>query len=68
MTAIGGKRYNIKLETKLPPLQKPILSKAQQQEEYYIKSKTRIAKDKWNELKLQIHCNKLEWVDIMIGI
>ena len=52
-----------KLGQKLPPLKKRRLSKKYQKEEDEIKRKLHKANQYWNDWKLQIHSNKLEWVN-----
>ena len=52
-----------KLGQKLPPLNKRRLIKKSQKEEDEIKRKLHEANQSWDDFKLQIHWNKIEWVD-----
>ena len=52
-----------KLGQNLPPLKKSKLSKKSQKEEDKIKRRLTKANQYWNNWKLQIHWNKLEWVN-----
>ena len=51
-----------KLGQKLPPLNKSRLGKKSQEKEGEIKRKLHEANQAWNDWKLQVHWNKLEWV------
>ena len=64
LTDMGGKWYINKLNAKLPPLKRPILSrKSHTKRRLYQGKKTILKNDNWNDWKLQTHWNKLEWVD-----
>ena len=64
MTDIGGGWYMAKSARGLPPLKLTKLSKKSQERKNYIQKKLFEANRWWNDWKFQLHCNKLEWVDI----
>ena len=62
LTDIGVKFYINNLRYKPPPIKRPILIKEEQK--YDIKARLQKSNDNWNDWKIQIHWNKLEWVNI----
>ena len=52
-----------KLGQNLKPLKKRKLSKKYQKEEDEIKRRLTEANQEWNDLKFQMHWNKLEWLN-----
>ena len=52
-----------KITRVLPPLKITKLSKKAQERQNYIQHKLFEANRWWNDWKLQLYCNKLEWVD-----
>ena len=63
MTDIGGGWYLAKSAGGLPPWKRTKLSKKAQERQDYIQKKLYEANRWWNDSKLQLHWNKIEWVD-----
>ena len=63
MIDIGGEWYMGKNTRGLPPLSTNKLSKKAQERQDIIQIKIYEANKRWNDWKLQLHWNKLEWVD-----
>ena len=64
MTDIGGGWYLKKCARGLPPLKRTKLSKKAQERHDYIQNKLYEPNSWWNGWKLQLHWNKIEWVDL----
>ena len=47
----------------LPPLKGTKLSKKSKERQHEIQNKLNESNGRWNDWKLQLHWNKLEWVD-----
>ena len=63
MTKIGGGWYMEKMKKGLPPLRRQNLSKKAKEKYDKIKRKLYTANRNWNDWKLQLYWNKLEWVN-----
>ena len=63
MTDIVGGWYIEKSDRGLPPLKRKKLSKKTQERQDVIQKKLYEANRWWNDWKLKLHWNKLEWVD-----
>ena len=63
MTGIGSGWYMEKGARGLPSLRITKLSKKAQERQDVIQKKLYEANKWWNDLKFQLHRNKLEWVD-----
>ena len=63
LTDIGGGWYLKKCARGIPPLKRTKLSKKSQERQEYIQKKLYEANRWWNDWKIQLHQNKLEWVD-----
>ena len=63
MTDIGGGWYLKKCARGIPPSKRRKLSKKAQERHDYIQKKLYESNRWWNDWKLQLHWNKLEWAD-----